>query len=190
MSEQQYWTQPIVFLGRICCSKERENLSNSNLQDRIFQQEFLSKYYCHVWGELFFAHTCNSLADCRRWVWVRCVCDVHNSLNEMFAKCGSIVEARKVFHSMAIQNIMCLHGVPELWDVTRNGWSQRNHLIKCSSKEVGRIQTVNFAGVLTACASAAQHLKNTCMLMNMNLVNNVFDCGELWGFSTGCPYVM
>jgi hypothetical protein len=47
---------------------------------------------------------------------------VHNSLdNEMFAKCGAIVEARKVFHSMAIQNKRCLHGVPELWDVTRNG---------------------------------------------------------------------
>jgi hypothetical protein len=46
---------------------------------------------------------------------------VHNSLNEMFAKCGSIVEARRVFHSMAIQNMMWLHGVPELWDVTGNG---------------------------------------------------------------------
>ncbi len=43
----------------------------------------------------------------------------------------------------------------------------------------GRIQTVNFAGVLSACASATQHLKNTCILMNMNLVDNVFDCGEL-----------
>jgi hypothetical protein len=46
---------------------------------------------------------------------------VHNSLSEMFAKCGSIVEARRVFHSMAIQNMMWLHVVPELWDVTGNG---------------------------------------------------------------------
>jgi len=46
---------------------------------------------------------------------------VHNSLNEMFAKCGSMVEAGRVFHSMAIQNMMCLHRVPEFWDVTRNG---------------------------------------------------------------------
>jgi len=42
-----------------------------------------------------------------------------------------------------------------------------------------RIQTVNFAGVPCACASVTQHLKNTCMLMNMNLVDNVFDSGEL-----------
>lgn len=104
---------------------------------------------------------------------------VHNSLNEMFAKCGLMVEAGRVFHSMAIQNMMCLHRVPEFWDVTRNGSSRRNYLTKCSSKEGGRIQTVNFAGVLSACASATQYLKNICMLMNMNLVDNVFDCGEL-----------
>ncbi len=49
---------PFVCLGRICCSKESENFSNSKLQDRIFQQGFLLQFYCHVWCELFCWHVC------------------------------------------------------------------------------------------------------------------------------------
>ncbi len=48
-----------------------------------------------------------------------------------------------------------------------------------AAKSGGEDPNCQFSCVLSACASVTQHFKNTSMLMNMNLVDNVFDCGEL-----------
>jgi hypothetical protein len=119
MSAQQRWIQPIVFLGRICCSKERQISAIQTFKTESFNRSF---YLSII---LMFEVNCflPTHVILLRIVEGGCESDVyvHNSLNEMFAKCGSMVEAGRVFHSMAIQNMMCLHRVPEFWDVTRNG---------------------------------------------------------------------
>ncbi|XP_011625833.2 pentatricopeptide repeat-containing protein At1g08070, chloroplastic [Amborella trichopoda] len=104
---------------------------------------------------------CSSLCDLEAGRWVSCVIDINKvassivlntSLIDMFAKCGDIIKARKVFDEMPFRNLVS-------WNAMVTGYSQcglPNEAISLFREMGGEDvepNEVTLVGVLSSCAN-------------------------------------
>lgn len=107
---------------------------------------------------------------------------IDNALVDMYTKCGSVMEAREVFDSLQIRNVVT-------WNSMIAGYAQHGHYQE-AFKLLSKIQQdrlvpngVTFASILKACSGAA--LLYEGRLLHSDIIESSFDSDEfLWSSLT------
>jgi pentatricopeptide repeat protein len=125
---------------------------------------------------------------------------VRSTLVDMYAKCGRIEDACRVFNKMPFQNVVTW----TIWDVQCRQGQKSIELFEQMQQEGVQPNSVIFVGVLNACASMAAIEEGRCVhqqIIQTGLMSNVFvgiilvdmyaKCGSIedaWRLFNNMPY--